>query len=319
MTGLEVRPFKRGDRERWDELVATSRNGTFVHGRIFLDTVTRAFSDRSIVIGSKGKIVGVMPAADHPTDSAMVDSHPATSYGGIVHDGALAGERMIAAMEAVADHCYHEGARVLRYKSIPSIYQRVPSQDDVYSLYRLGAVRTRCELASVIDVETPRSLSRHRARHLRKAGKAGLLINRDHQVLSEFWSVLERRLASKHDSAPQHTRSEISELVRRLPKQVECVVASEKGSVVAGAIVFVTGRVDHAQYLAADDRGYEVSALDLVIEDLVARGSERGARFVSLGSTTLHGGRQFNTGLHRYKSDFGAGSIVHETYDLAIG
>lgn len=318
MSDFDVRTFERRDRDRWEELVAGSRNGTFVHGRDFIEATTGAFRDRSMVIGHRGRIVGVMPAADHPSDPSTIDSHPATSYGGIVHDGALAGERMVAAMEAVADHCYHEGARVLRYKSIPPIYQRVPSQDDVYALYRSGAVRSRCELASVVDAETPRSVSRHRARHLRKAAASGLVIERDHRRLPDFWSVLELRLAGKHDAAPQHTRSEIADLVRRLPGRVDCVVASDAGRVVAGAIVFLTGRVDHAHYLAADDRGYEIAALDAVIEDLVRHCAVTGARYLSLGTTTLHGGRVFNAGLHRYKSDFGAGSIVHETYDLPL-
>ena len=44
----------------------------------------------------------------------------------------------------------------------------------------------------------------------------------------------------------------------------------------------------------------------------------RGVRFLSLGTTTTHGGRVLNEGLHRYKSEFGAGDIVHETYDLSL-
>ena len=318
MTDLVVRRYREADRPAWDAVVTRSRNGTFLHQRAFLDIAARSVHDHSLVVERGGLLVALLPAAVHPSDPRMLDSHPATSYGGLVHDGRLAGPAVLAALTAVAEHCYHEGFDTLRYKSVPLPYQSTASQDDLYALFRLGATRSRCELASLVDVGSARPVARHRLRHLRRARRAGLEVVNGIEQLPAFWPVLESRLADRHASTPQHSLDDLTELARTFPGRVACHVAVDAGRVVAGAVVLRTGRVDHAQYLAADDRGYRLSALDLVIEDVVDSARGRGVRLLSLGTTTTHGGRALNEGLHRYKSEFGAGDIVHETHDLSL-
>jgi len=315
---LVVRRYAECDRGAWDDLVARSRNGTFLHQRAFLDVAARAVQDHSLVVEHGGRLVGVLPAAVHPSDPRMIDSHPTTSFGGLVHAGRLVGPSAVAALTAVAEHCYHEGFDTLRYKAVPLVFQPMPNQADLYALYRLGAVRSRCELSSVLDVRSPRQVARHRLRHLGRARRAALELVWGIEHLAAFWLVLESRLAARHGGTPQHSRDDVVALHRAFPDRVSCVVAREAGHVVAGAVVFHTGCVDHTQYLAADDRGLRVSALDLVIEEVLASCRRRGIPFLSLGTTTTHGGRVLNEGLHRYKSEFGAGDVVHETYDMGL-
>ena len=318
MSGLATRPYRPEDEGEWDRLVDTSRNGTLLHRRAFLEVAPRGLQDRSLVVEQGGRMVGVFPCAVHPSDPTMLDSHPATSFGGVVHDGRLGGPVMLEVLDELAEHAFHDGFDTLRYKAVPAAYQVVPAQDDLYALFRRGARRARVELASVLGTGGPREVARHRRRHLRRALRAGVEVVDDTAYLEAFWPVLVDRLATRHGAEPQHSLADVQRLSRAFPGRVGCVVARERGSVVAGAVVFRTGQVDHAQYLAADDQGYRSSALDLVIEHLVAAARGRGVRFVSLGTTTLSGGRTLIEGLYRYKSEFGAGSIVHETYDLPL-
>jgi hypothetical protein len=317
VTDLQVRPYSEGDRERWDDLVGRSRNGTFMHRRGFLETVAQGMADRSLLVVRGGRLVGVLPAAEHPSDPRILESHP-RSGGGLVQDPTLSMPALLAAFTAVAEHCYHEGFDTLRYKGLPVAYHRQPSQADTYALFRLGAAIARCELASFVDTGGPRDVARHRRRHLRRAQRAGLEVLEDASHLREFWTVLEDRLAGSHQATPQHRLEEVMMLRQLFPEHVSCVVARDTGRVVAGAVVFRTGQVDQTPYLAANERGYDVSALDLVVEHVVADASRRGVRFVSLGPTTTHGGRHLNEGLHRYKAEFGAGDVVHLTYDLPL-
>ena len=318
MSAVVVRPYVESDREAWEALVDRSSNATFVHHRAFLDTAASSVEDRSLVVERRGRLVGLLPAAVHPSEVTMLDSHPSTSYGGLVHDGSLGGPAMLEAFDELAEHAFHDGFDTLRYKAVPLAYQAVPAQDDLYALFRRGAARSRCELASVIDLAAPPKVAKHRRRHLTRARQAGIEVVEDLDQAPLFWEVLVSRLPTSHQAAPQHTLADIQRLAAQLPGRITCVVARHGSRVVAGAVVLRTGQVDHAQYLAADDVGYRVSALDLVIEHLVDSAGARGARFVSLGTTTLHGGRSLNEGLHRYKSEFGAGSLVHETYDLPL-
>lgn len=318
MSDLVVRAYREADRAEWDQLVLRSRNGTMQHQRAFLDVAARRVEDRSLVLLQGSRLVAVMPAAVHPSEPTMIDSHPSTGHGGLVHDGRTTGAAVVEAIAAVAEHCYHEGFDTLRYKAVPLPYQAMAAQDDLYALHRLGGTRVRCELASLIDVSEALLLARHRQRHLRRAHRAGIEVVTGADRLTSFWPVLTARLADRHRTSPQHTLADLESLFRAFPDQVSCAVARHEGAVVAGAVAFRMGRVAHAQYLAADDRGLRLSALDLVIEHLVHSSRRTGIQFLSLGTTTLHGGRTLNEGLHRYKQESGAGDIVHETYDLSL-
>ena len=100
--GLSVRSFAPADADRWDALVASAVNATFLHTRRFLSYHGERFADRSsIVCDSDGRIVGVFPAALDPADPGVVVSHPGITYGGLVHDGSLGGGACLAAFEAL--------------------------------------------------------------------------------------------------------------------------------------------------------------------------------------------------------------------------
>src|SRR5829696_2962002 len=100
MTGLRARPYSTRDGGAWDDLVAASWNGTFLHTRRYLSCADQRIVDASLVIeDAKGRLLGVLPAGIHASDATMIESHPAMAYGGIVHRGELTGARMLAALE----------------------------------------------------------------------------------------------------------------------------------------------------------------------------------------------------------------------------
>jgi hypothetical protein len=319
MTGLRARPYAPHDEHGWDDLVAGSSNGTFLHTRRYLSSTNDRVADASLVLeDARGRLVGAFPAGVHATDQTMIESHPAVAYGGIVHRGELRGTRMVAALEAVAERYYHDGWQAIRYKAIPHVYHRVPADDDLYALFRLGASRSRCDVASVVDMSDRSPLSSRRARSLRKAERAGIEVARGAEHLPPLWSVIAGRLAEKFRTEPLHDATSLVRLGALFGDQVECLVGLLEGSVVAGAVVFRTGQVDHAQYIGADDRGYRTSALDAVLCACLADCEQRRTRYFSFGNSTAYGGRVFNEGLFSYKSGFGAGAVVHECYDLRL-
>jgi hypothetical protein len=317
-SALRVRPFVPADADAWDEFVARSVNGTFLHTRRFLSYAGDRFDDRSLVVESRRGIVGVLPAATHQSDPQIVESHEGLSYGGLVHDGSLRMPAMLTALEAVVDRYYHDGLRMLRYKPVPHVYHGILAADDLYALFRLAATRTRCHLASVIDVANRPAPAQRRVRSLSKAERAGLAIDRGPLLIEPYWRVLTERLATRHDAVPFHTLAELQHLQRHFPEGLECVVATERGQVVAGVLLFHCGTVTHAQYIASSERGLATCAIDLVLAHVLASCAERRVRSLSLGNSTLYGGNVFSESLYDFKSELGAGGVVHETYDLQL-
>src|SRR4051812_36482494 len=127
---LSAAAFERSLAPEWDELVRRSPMGHMLHTRAFLGYHGERFEDASLALrDERGRLVGVLPAAREGDD--LVGSHPGATFGGIVHDGGLAGAAMVDAMELVAEQYATRGFRRMRYAPVPHIYHRQPSEEDV--------------------------------------------------------------------------------------------------------------------------------------------------------------------------------------------
>jgi len=312
---LEIVPFMPEHQATWDQWCADSANGTFLHARKFLGYHGARFEDASALLYSDGRLVGVLPAARALQDPSLVVSHPGATYGGLVHQGWLAGLRMIEALEHLQGYFCRRGFARLLYKPLPYTYARVPSQDDLYALFRVGARRVRCDLSSAIDLSSRRLPSERRRRGLRKAMRFVSLTG-DAAYLANLWSVLADNLARKHEAAPVHSLAELAQLQQLFPQNILLRCALVDGRVEAGVVLFNSANVWHAQYIASSERGYELSALDAVFEAVIKEASQAGARYFDFGTSNEDGGRTLNDGLYRFKSEFGGGGVAHEFYEL---
>lgn len=315
---LSVKAFHPKDASLWDEFVAASTNGTFLHSRRFLSYHANRFQDLSLlVVDSRGRMVGLLPAAIG-AESSTVDSHPGITYGGLVHQGELSGERTLAAFEAALNFYRTQGFKLLRYRAIPRPYQRMPSDDDSYSLFRLNAVRTRVDLAAGFEMASRASPSHGRIHDFKLASKSGVEVQMRGSDWPGFWDILEALLASRHGSRPVHTLAEIIQLSQLFPQEIELLVARVGSAIVAGAVLFHTARVSHTQYLASSPNGREQGALSKVMEVAIERAQALGRLWFSAGTSNEQGGRVLNSGLYQWKLSFGSGSFAHETFELSF-
>jgi hypothetical protein len=315
---MRVRPYTAEDEDRWDRLCEQSAAASFLHHRRFLSHHGDRFIDRSLVLVDGDRWLGVLPAALSPSDSRVVESHPGLTYGGFVHDGALRGERAIEALQLVIEHYSNLGFERLRYKPLPLIYHRSPAQDDLYALFRAGAQRTRCNLASCIDLAHPPGLNERRRRGLAKANKAGLHYDSGIEHAPALWLVLEQNLLDKYGSNPTHNVEQILDLAQRFPENIIFEVAMDGADVVAGCVVFVVGPVRHLQYIASSEAGQAQSALDGLFNALIQRARADGARYFDFGTSNEEHGRVLIESLYRFKSEFGGGGVAYECYELGL-
>jgi hypothetical protein len=317
MSDLIIRSYIDADATAWDRFCTECGNATFLHTRRFLSYHGDRFRDRSCIVEGKHGWLAILPAAEHPSEGDCVVSHPGISYGGLIHAGALIGDQQLAAFTAIAGHYRQFGYRRLRYKAVPHIYQMVPAQDDLYSLFRLGARLYRCDLSSSIDLTTRRSVSERRRRGLRKAIKAGLQVCVGNTLLPEFWSLLTENLARRHDARPVHTLAEIVDLANRFPNHIQLVGARHHDELIGGVLLFCTARVHHAQYIAASEAGNDLAALDLVFDHCITTAGHS-VRYFDFGISNEDEGRILNSGLYAFKTEFGGGGTVAEFYEVDL-
>lgn len=317
MSGLRVRPYTPADAAEWDRFCGRCINSTFLHMRRFLAYHGDRFQDLSIIVEEDGDWLGILPAAAHPGQANCVVSHPGISYGGLLHCGQLFGSNAQAALAAIASGYRETGYDKFRYKAIPRIYHQCPADDDLYALFRLGAVRYRCDLSSTIDLRARRTVSERRKRGLRKAQKAGIKVVTDVSLLPQFWAVLDANLAERHRTRPVHTLAEMQDLTVRFPEDITLVCACLDGEVVAGTLLFLSDRVHHSQYIASSAIGHDLGALDTVFEHCIGI-AERRVHYFDFGISNEENGLILNDGLYRFKTEFGGGGTICEFFELDL-
>jgi hypothetical protein len=316
---VRVRAHAAADDSAWDALVGRSCNGTMLHTRRFLGYHGGRFVDRSLVVEDQhGTIRAVFPAAVDPSHADTVTSHPGATYGGVVHEGWVEGDRAIHVIGSIASYYLSHGFRSLRYRPVPYIYHRVPAQDDVHALFQLGTERYRCDLSTTIDLSHERRVRKDRRASLRRARRFGVEVQWGRSALEEFWPVLEEALTRRHGVRPVHSLEEMALLADLFPDEISIAVARADLQIAAGAVFFHCPPVLHLQYSGSTEPGRAIGAIDMLIDSGITAATDGGDRFFDFGVSTENQGRTLNDSLYGYKASFGGGGVAYEHYEIDL-
>ena len=313
MTALLVRAFESSDRPIWDELVRRSRVRHFLFERAFMGYHADRFPDHSLIIGDPNRPLALLPAS---IDGDTVTSHAGLTFGGLIGDHALTARRTVEALGAVLTYLADIGVRRLVYKPVPHIYHVIPTEEDLYALWRHGAELTRRDVSSTVRVDTPVARSKGRRSAIRQARQAGLTVTQSERF-ADFMTLEQDMLKRRHGVEPVHTPEEMTMLASRFPDSISLTVATRDNEMLAGVVVFETEIVAHAQYIGASPEGHSLHALDLILDHLL---NDRyvGKRFFDFGISTTTEGRTLNESLIRNKESFGARATVYDRYEISL-
>lgn len=314
---IHVQRYDASMADEWNALVKTSKNGTFLLDRHYMDYHADRFFDCSLLFRKKGELVAALPS------NYVEEEHTVYSHGGLTYGGLLLHPRLTAVEALEVFNCaisYYKkemGAVRWIYKPMPYIYHRLPADEDLYALFRCNATLKARGVSSVIDLTNRLPMRELRRRGLRKAHEAGITFCESND-LSSFWPVLEEVLLSRHGRHPVHTLEEMERLRSLFPEQIRLFVAlTADKRVVAGTVMFETDRVAHAQYIAASSEGRETGALDGLFGWLVEEHYADKPWF-DFGISTEQGGAYLNEGLVFQKEGFGARAVVYDQYELLL-
>lgn len=295
----------------WNQFVDHSKNATFLLNRSYMDYHADRFSDCSLVIRSKGRIVALLPAN---ISGSIVFSHGGLTYGGLITDHRMTANLMIDIVRSINDFIkVHIGATAVVYKPSPWIYHSMPSEEDLYALSSVcHASLSAREISSTICLDNRPNFSELRRRCVKKAEKAGIDV-RECNDFPAFWQILSTNLKCKYGVSPVHSLEEILLLKHRFPKQIRLFLAFLHDVPLAGTVIFDTPQVLHSQYIAASPQGKDIGALDLIFAHII--GNCHGFhRFFDFGKSTEQHGKYLNSSLIFQKEGFGGRAVCYDTY-----
>lgn len=312
MNELKIAAYRDGDAPVWNALVDRSRTGHFLFRREYMDYHRDRFQDSSLMVFDGDRLIAALPA-DRQGDRVV--SHGGLTFGGLLTDSSLSARRVLDAFTQILDRLAILSVDELIYKPVPHIYHVTPAEDDLYALFRHSAELVRRDLSATLrpDLRPGSSKRRRAARALR----LGITVHAS-DAFAEFMAIQAEALRTRHDTTPTHSAEEMSMLAGLFPERISLTGGFHESRMVAGVVVYETETVAHAQYIAASAEGYELGALDAVMEHLITERFAR-KRFFDFGISTVDAGRTLNEGLMRNKESFGARAIAYDTYRVRIG
>lgn len=305
--------------DEWNAFVEKSRNSTFLFLRDYMDYHSDRFADSSRMVYKNGRLVALLPA--NVTPDGVIHSHQGLSYGGwLLPEAHLDGSDLLEIFGETIQLWRKEGITALDYKPMPWIYAEYPSQEDLYSLFRLGATQSECLLSSTLDMETGLRLNTLRKRTLKKAAEYSGVV-REMQTAPEIMGLVESCLDERYGATPVHSVSEMEMLMKRFPKNIRAFGvydACGKRGPEAGVVIYDTGRVAHTQYIASTPEGREENLITLLFCSLVESREFSHCRYFDFGTSNEDRGRYLNSGLLRQKFSFGATGVAYTRWRLTL-
>jgi acetyltransferase-like isoleucine patch superfamily enzyme len=306
--------YRNEFQSNWDTFVRRSKNGTFLLERGYMDYHSDRYTDRSLMFfDQREQLVALMPIAER---DGVFSSHGGLTYGGVVSGVDMTAAKMLDVFKVAQQSLLDMGARSLLYKPVPHIYHRLPSEEDLYALFRAGARLIRRDVAAALSPSLPARLTKGRRWTIGKSRKTPLSVARSYDF-ARFIEIQSALLQEKYGVAPVHSAAELAMLATRFQDNIKLFAAQLDGEMLAGVVIYETDTVAHAQYIASTDRGREVCALDAVVNHLI-KVEYAGKATFDFGISTDNGGRSLNTGLSANKESWGARSITYDWYDLDL-
>lgn len=311
---MEIRRYRREDKELWNSFVSKARNATFLFDRNYMDYHADRFDDNSFMFYHKGKLKAVLPAnvAGH-----TLYSHQGLTYGGLLLDKKATVEDVLECFDSLNSWLRENGISKVVYKALPWIYQQYPSEEDLYALtWKCKAQLISRDISSSIVIDNKLKFTESRKSGIRKALSLNIEVGESNDV-DGFWHILEDNLGNRYNAKPVHTANEMKLLMSRFSNNIRLYVAKMNGEIVGGTLIYVTPQVVHTQYISASVEGKKHGALDLLFDYIINK-VYANCRYFDFGKSTEQGGAYLNEPLIFQKEGFGGRGVCYDWYQWEL-
>lgn len=311
---MKIVQYSANDKKTWDGFVRSSKNGHFIFYRDYLEYHRDRFDDYSLLIyDTKDDLVALLPA--HRKENHFA-SHNGLTYGGLVTNNSMKTPLMLNILQKTIDFLQNESFSTFSYKTIPYIHHVIPSDEDKYALLYCGASLHKRNLLAVRDQRESVPFQDRRNRGINKAKQNNLEV-KESKDFTAFWKILSDLLKATHDSKPVHTLHEITLLANLFPDNIKLYACFSCTTMIAGVVIYESGNVARTQYIASNEEGKDLGALDLIFNQLIHQ-IYPNKRYIDFGTSEKPHLNELNIGLIEQKEGFGARAVAYDHYEIKL-
>lgn len=310
---IHIQRYSSANKGLWNQFLTTAKNGIFMFNRDFMEYHSDRFTDHSLLFYNDSDLIALLPANEK---EHVLYSHQGLTFGGFITNQDMKQHHMLDCFATLHQYLIQQKFTACIYKTLPYIYHTLPSQEDVYALWKGNFELTRCEASTTIDFSSLIRPAKSRRAQANRAKREGVILS-ESTDFDAFIQLENAVLQEYHQTTAVHTAAELRLLQSRFPQNIRLFLAQKNGNLLAGTLIFEYPQLVHTQYMASSAEGRHIGALDLLIISLLDKYASS-KKYFDFGISTEQGGTLFNEGLCAQKEGFGGRTTVYQTWQISV-
>jgi len=319
---IEVVKYSEEWKERWDDFVLNSNNGTMFHMQKFLDYHTPGkFTFDHLIFIENGKLVAVLPGRLY---NGMFESPIGASYGSIVTGDITFAETM-EIVSALLDYGRKTGIKEFLLTAAPMIYDKYQNQNLEFALLWQGFSYNLHYISSAIKLDKERDIiNRFRPtirRNIRKTLRDKDIRVEINEKYDEFHPILVENKA-RHDVKPTHSYEDLIKLKGLMPEYLKLFMVYHKDEPIGGSLMFFPNKAVALCFYNMLRYDYaDFKPIQRVMFEVVNYCTEEGYSYVDIGvsqDTKADNPMTPSMSLIEFKEKFDAKTIMRNTLYIKL-
>ncbi|MFC2133331.1 GNAT family N-acetyltransferase [Bacteroidota bacterium] len=319
---IEIVKYTEDWKERWDNFVLESNNGTMFHMQRFLDYHEPGkFTFDHLMFLEKGNLVALLPGR---LMNGMFESPIGASYGSIV-TGDIKFSRTMEIVSALLDYGRKTGIKEFLLTAAPMIYERYQNQNLEFALlwqgfnYQLHYISSGIKLDKEIDIIS--RFSSTIRRNVRKSlGNPDIRVEINDRY-DEFHPILVKNKA-RHDVKPTHSYEDLIRLKELMPDYLKLFMVYYKDKPIGGSLMFFPNRNIGLCFYNMLLYEYDgLKPIQRVMYEVTKYCTENGYKYIDIGvsqDTKAENPMTPSMSLIEFKEKFDAKTIMRNTLYIKL-
>ncbi len=314
---MEIVEYSENWKDKWDQFVLESNNGTIFHMQKFFDYHSPGkFNFNHLIFADKGQITALLPGS---RIDDLYESPIGASYGSIVTKDVKFAEAM-EIVSTLLEYGKKVDIKEFLLTSAPRVYEKHQNENLDFAMlwqgfnYDLHYISSAIKLDPEVDL-----ISRFQQtvrRNIRKSLKNPDIRIEINERYDEFYPILVENKA-RHDVKPTHSLDDLLKLNELLPDRLKLFMVYYKGKPIAGSSVFICNNTITLCFYNMLRYEFEhLKPIHRVMYEVVKWSSENGYKYLDIGvsqDTKADNPMTPSMSLIDFKEKFDAKTVMRNT------
>lgn len=319
---MEIVEYSEEWKDKWDNFVLGSNNGTMFHMQQFFDYhAPGKFTFNHLMFLEKGRIVAVLPGS---LKDGLFESPIGASYGSIV-TGDIRFATALELVSALLEYGRNNGIKEFMLTPAPIVYEKYQNQNLDFAMLWLGFKFDLHYISSAIKLDKERDIiSRFQAtvrRNVRKTLKNPDIRVEINERYDEFYPILLSNKA-RHNVKPTHSYDDLIKLKTLMPENLKLFMLYYKDKPIAGSsMFFCNNEVALCFYNMLLYEFEHLKPIHRIMYEVVKWSTENNYSYVDIGvsqDTKAENPMTPSLSLIDFKEKFDAKTVMRNTFYIKL-